>query len=228
MAGSVRTAWTRNTWSSRTRASITDGGWTRRRSRSAHAERRHRPSGRNRCVSPTGVEHPVIAAASPEGPSTATPAPQGIDGNTMLRAQDRRSMPPICGSSHFSSQAAARNYILNIMAQVSTIYENEVDVSSLRCPTSVCSPHPQTRTATRPTPRRCSQNLRNEWNAHQSGDRPHGGASVQPASQRRLGGRLPRRAVRPRPTDLAAAAGVTGQEHRIRAVGSHERTLAGG
>jgi hypothetical protein len=133
---------------------------------------------------PTGVEHPVIAPIS--GETDVASDTQGIDGSTMLRAQIAIDAT-YAWFNHFDSLAAAQSYILNIMAQVSTIYEDEVrvelEVSHLRVFTTPDDPYGNTTNTST-----LLQNLRSEWNANQTevdrtvvhlfSVRPGGGAGV--------------------------------------------------
>jgi hypothetical protein len=127
------------------------------------------------------LEHPVVLAGGP----TALAAP-AIDGNTLLEAE-----VAIDGTyewyEHFGSLTAAQNYILNVMAQVSTIYENEVNVQLvvpyLRVFTTSADPY----TDTTNTSTLLSE-LRSEWNDNQTAIdrtvvhlfsvRPSGGSGV--------------------------------------------------
>lgn len=127
------------------------------------------------------LEHPVALG----GAQTALAA-LAIDGDTLLEAE-----VAIDGTyewyEHFGSLTAAQNYILNVMAQVSTIYENEVNVQIvvpyLRVFTTSADPY----TDTTNTSTLLSE-LRSEWNDNQTAIdrtvvhlfsvRPSGGSGV--------------------------------------------------
>jgi len=133
---------------------------------------------------PEGVEHPP-ARAQPEGPLAAGGS-GGVGPDTVLRAGVAidATYPWF---ERFGSLAAAQSYILNIMAQVSTIYENEVgveiEVPYLRVFTTAADPYRDTTDASA-----LLADLRGEWNANQTGVarttthlfsvRPSGGVGV--------------------------------------------------
>jgi hypothetical protein len=92
----------------------------------------------------------------------------GIDENTLLQA-DIAIDATFEWYDHFGSLTAAQDYILNLMAQVSTIYENEVkvqvQVSYLRVFTTTTDPYTDGSTNTSVL----LDDLRNEWNTNQTG-----------------------------------------------------------
>jgi hypothetical protein len=92
----------------------------------------------------------------------------GIDGNTLLEA--RLAVDATYEwYSHFGTVNAAENYILNLMAQVSTIYETEVKVKILvpyvRIFTTSADPYTDGSTDTSVL----LSDLRSEWNSNQTG-----------------------------------------------------------
>jgi len=103
-----------------------------------------------------------LAAANPvSAPSTQ------IDGNTLLAA-DIAVDATYEWYAHFGSVAAAQSYILNLMAQVSTIYENEVrvqlEVPYIRIFQTPADPYTDGETSTSVL----LDELRAEWNANQT------------------------------------------------------------
>ena len=111
------------------------------------------------------VEHgPTAMAAGDESPPLGVPA---IDADTLLKAQVAIDAT-YEWYDHFGSLDDSQNYILNLMAQVSTIYVDEVNVELevpfLRVFTTSNDPYaPTTDTST------LLANLRSEWNSNQTG-----------------------------------------------------------
>ena len=106
----------------------------------------------------------------PDAPDVPQPAFGGeppIDGNTVLTAQVAIDAT-YQWYEHFVSLEAAQSYIMNLMAQVSTIYEDEVNVEIavpyLRVFTTPDDPYTDT-TSTGTL----LGDLRSEWNANQTG-----------------------------------------------------------
>ena len=96
----------------------------------------------------------------------AVSAPASIDAGTLLRA-NVAAEATLEWYLRFGSVTAAQNYILNLMAQVSTIYENEVAVQ-IQVPyvRIFTTTDPYTGTADVST---LLGQLRTEWNVHQTG-----------------------------------------------------------
>lgn len=110
----------------------------------------------------SGLSHPEFGSGFPAPlPSTA------IDGSTLLLAEVAIDAT-YDWYAHFGSVPAAENYILNLMAQVSTIYENEVrvqvQVPYLRIFTTPADPYTDGTTDTSVL----LNELRSEWNANQT------------------------------------------------------------
>jgi hypothetical protein len=144
-------------------------------------------------VDPDEPDRPFCAADELEHPPPY-PAPGGIiahaapaiDGNTMLEAGVAIDATYLW-YDNFGSLAAAENYILSLMAEVSTIYQNEVNVEIvvpyLRVFTTSADPYTDTTNTST-----LLADLRSEWNANQTAIdrtvvhlfsvRPSGGAGV--------------------------------------------------
>ena len=110
------------------------------------------------------TEHGPTAIAMNAGQPLGAPA---IDADTLLSARVAIDAT-YEWFDHFGSLDDAQNYILNLMAQVSTIYVDEVnievEVPFLRVFTIPNDPYaPTTNTST------LLANLRSEWNSNQSG-----------------------------------------------------------
>jgi hypothetical protein len=111
------------------------------------------------------VEHgPTVMATGDKAAPLGAPA---IDADTLLNAQIAIDAT-YEWYDHFGSLEDAQNYILNLMAQVSTIYVDEVNVELevpfLRVFTIPDDPYaPTTNTST------LLANLRSEWNSNQTG-----------------------------------------------------------
>jgi hypothetical protein len=149
---------------------------------------------RNADSDPDRPEVPICAAELPEKP-LAPPAPPGmgppptpaIDGSTTLTAAIAIDTT-YEWYAHFGSEAAAQNYVLNLMAQVSAIYEAEVnvrlEVPYLRIFTTSQDPYTDGTTSTGTL----LNELNLEWNTHQTAIdrtavhllsvRPSGGAGL--------------------------------------------------
>ncbi len=149
---------------------------------------------RTRGADPDQPDRPFCDTELPEVPRTArAPAAasqiQGspIDGSTLLEAAIAIDTT-YEWYAHFGSAPAAQNYILNLMSQVSTIYETEVniqlEVSYLRIFTTPSDPYTDGTT----NPDTLLDELSLEWNtnqtaidrtvAHLFSVRPTGGAGV--------------------------------------------------
>jgi hypothetical protein len=130
------------------------------------------------------LEQPVMQVAL--GGGQTAPAAAAIDGDTMLEAEVAIDATNEW-YEHFGSLTAAQNYILNVMAQVSTIYENEVKVQIvvpyLRVFTTPADPYTDTTNTST-----LLAELRSEWNTNQTAIdrttvhlfsvRPSGGSGV--------------------------------------------------
>ena len=148
-------------------------------------------------LGPREVPRPVmysfqgIAIGQPEsvvrlGGGHTAPAAMAIDGDTMLEAEVAIDATNEW-YEHFGSLTAAQNYILNVMAQVLTIYENEIKVQIvvpyLRVFTTPADPYSDTTNTST-----LLSELRSEWNSNQTAIdrtvvhlfsvRPSGGAGV--------------------------------------------------
>jgi len=149
---------------------------------------------RSREADPDGPDRPFCSADLPldstplpvtGGAVTALGAP-GIDPTTLLTAQVAIDAT-YEWYEHFGDLAAAQSYILSLIAQVSTIYEDEVnvrlEVPFLRVFTTADDPYSDT-TSTGTL----LDELRAEWNQNQTGvertvahlfsTRPSGGAGI--------------------------------------------------
>jgi len=130
------------------------------------------------------LEHPARRVALDGGPTAL--AAMAIDGDTMLEAEVAIDAT-YEWYEHFGSLTAAENYILNVMAQVSTIYETEVNVQIvvpyLRVFTTSADPYSDTTNTST-----LLSELRSEWNDNQTAIdrtvvhlfsvRPSGGSGV--------------------------------------------------
>lgn len=141
--------------------SIAPGGTVAIRSASADPDQPDRPF--------CSEDLPEVPAQDPDG-RTPTPAFGGgppIDENTLLTAGVAIDATYEWYEG-FPSLEAAQGYILNLMAQVSTIYEDEVNVEIevpyLRVFTVPEDPYDDTT-----NPSTLLGNLRSEWNANQTG-----------------------------------------------------------
>ncbi len=117
---------------------------------------------------PDTAESTLPVPRSRNGGRGTVTAISAIDGNTVLKA-DVAIDATYDWYAHFGSLTAAQNYILNLMAQVSTIYENEVkiqlQVPYLRVFTTPANPYTLGATDTSVL----LSELRGEWNANQTG-----------------------------------------------------------
>lgn len=153
---------------------------------------------RNRAADPDSLERPFCDQRLPRQPARAARRvePGGgvdpgavlpaIDGNTILLAQVAIDAT-YEWFEHHGSVEAAQSYILNILAQVTTIYESEVNVQLevpfLRVFTTPDDPYTDTTDTST-----LLDDLRQEWNAGQTGVdrtvahlfsyRPSGGAGI--------------------------------------------------
>lgn len=128
---------------------------------------------------------PAQPQADPGGHPQAMGAPP-IDENTVLVAEVAIDAN-FQWYDNFGNLAAAQSYILNLMAQVSTIYQDEVkiaiEVPYLRVFETPADPYTDTTNTTT-----LLNDLVSEWNAHQTGvtrtvahlfgKRPSGGAGI--------------------------------------------------
>lgn len=95
-------------------------------------------------------------------------APRSVDPATALSARVAVDAT-LEWYNRFGSLSAAQNYILNLMAQVSTIYENEINLQ-LQIPylrVFAAEPDPYTNGTTSTS--QLLADVRAEWNAHQTG-----------------------------------------------------------
>jgi hypothetical protein len=148
---------------------------------------------RAREADPDGPDSPFCGGAAavetgeePTGPGVGR-ATAALDPDTMLSAEVAIDAT-YEWYSHFGSLAQAQAYILNLMAQVSTIYEDEVfvqiEVPYLRVFTVAADPYTDGTTDTGVL----LSELRAEWNTNQTGvdravahlfsTRPSGGAGI--------------------------------------------------
>ncbi len=150
---------------------------------------------RTAAADPDSPDRPFCAADSPHAPEAqmaevvaAPPVAAGtvIDGDTLLTAQIAIDAT-YQWYQHFPSLEAAQGYILNRMAEVSTIYESEVNVEIevpyLRVFTVSSDPYADTTNTST-----LLSNLRSEWNSNQTGVarsaahlfswRPSGGSGI--------------------------------------------------
>jgi len=116
------------------------------------------------CAADEVEQSPTAMAPGDKSLPLGTPA---IDGGTLLNARIAIDAT-YEWYDHFGSLDDAQNYILNLMAQVSTIYVDEVNVELevpfLRVFTIPNDPYaPTTNTST------LLANLRSEWNSNQTG-----------------------------------------------------------
>jgi hypothetical protein len=122
------------------------------------------------CAAEPGPAHEpasLLADLAPRGGTSAPPAPADVDGDTLLLAEVAVDAT-YEWFAHFGSVPAAESYILNLLAQVSTIYENEVrvqlQVPYLRIFTTPDDPYTDGATDTEVL----LDDLRTEWNTHQT------------------------------------------------------------
>jgi hypothetical protein len=129
------------------------------RSRAADPDRPNRPFCSEELPQPT-------ASGVKPGTETMSASAFMIDGNTVLTAQIAIDAT-YEWFAHFGDLTAAQNYILNLMAQISTIYENEVnihlEVPYLRVFTVPGDPYSDTTSTST-----LLSELRTEWNANQT------------------------------------------------------------
>jgi hypothetical protein len=149
---------------------------------------------RAREADPDPPDRPFCATELPEvsatalAPGTASlPQVSTIDGSTLLTAAIAIDTT-FEWYAHFGSEPAAQNYVLNLMSQVSTIYETEVniqlEVSYLRIFTTPSDPYTDGTTSTSTL----INELNFEWNTNQTAIdrtvvhlfsvRPSGGAGL--------------------------------------------------
>jgi hypothetical protein len=129
----------------------------------------------------------LVSSLAYGGPAGSGESTSSIDGSTLLTATLAVDAT-VEFHDHFGSLTATQNYILNLLAQVSTIYESEVlvriEVGYLRVFTAEPDPYTDGSTSTSVL----LADLRSEWTANQTGVertvthllsvRPSGGAGL--------------------------------------------------
>ena len=140
----------------------------------------------NRTADPDRPDRPFCSEDLPQGTEFSSRAAATVDENTLLTAQIAIDAP-YEWYENFGTLTSAQNYILSLMAEVSTIYHNEVlvdlEVPYLRIFTVPADPYTDTTDAST-----LLSEFRSEWNASQTGVdrtvahlfsvRPSGGAGT--------------------------------------------------